>query len=70
MYKLKKLIKQYAPEKYNDVFVNPNLKANYSAYIGMTKVNGNKQPIKEKVCSQEDFCKYILKILQGRKKLT
>ncbi|MFI3142076.1 MAG: type II CRISPR RNA-guided endonuclease Cas9 [Clostridia bacterium] len=62
---LKELIKQYIPEKYKDVFVNPNLKVNYPAYIGMSNINGKKVPIKEKICSQEDFCKYILSLLKN-----
>lgn len=48
---------------YKAVFGVPDKKdTNYSAYIGMAKKNGKKQPI-EKKCSQEDFYKFLKKQL-------
>ena len=50
-------------EVYEAVFgVSEKNEANYSAYIGMAKKNGKKQPI-EKKCSQEDFYKFLKKQL-------
>lgn len=61
---LKRVIKNYYPEKYKEVFSNPTVKNNYCAYIGMTKKNGKKLII-DKCCSQEDFHKFLVKILKG-----
>lgn len=58
--KLKTLIRRYCPEEYKMCFsvVLPN---NYCAYAGQCKKGGRKQKINR--CSQEDFYKYIKKIL-------
>ncbi len=48
---------------YRKVFGEPGKTANYSAYVGMVKKNGKKQPI-NKNCSREDFYKFLKKTLQ------
>lgn len=48
---------------YRKVFGEPGKTANYSAYVGMVKKNGKKQPI-DKKCSREDFYKFLKKTLQ------
>lgn len=60
---LKKLVKENLPvTAYKELFVQTNEKlANYSAYIGMTKKNGKKQPLEGKLCSKEDFYSYLKK---------
>ncbi len=56
--KVKQLLRM-DKEVYEAVFgVSEKNEANYSAYIGMAKKNGKKQPI-EKKCSQEDFYKFL-----------
>lgn len=60
--KLKKLL-QTNRTVYQEVFGEPKKTANYSAYVGMVKKNGKKQPI-DKKCSREDFYKFLKKILQ------
>ena len=58
--KVKQLLRM-DKEVYEAVFgVSEKNEANYSAYIGMAKKNGKKQPI-EKKCSQEDFYKFLKK---------
>lgn len=55
--RLKALIKQYmTKEDYDKVFVHTqdNLN-NYSAYVGMTKKNGQKIDMQSKQCSKSDF---------------
>ena len=60
--KLKTLLKRNK-DLYNQVFGVPAKgEFNYSAYIGMVKKNGRKQPL-EKNCSKEDFYDYLKKIL-------
>lgn len=60
--KVKQLLRM-DKEVYEAVFgVSEKNEANYSAYIGMAKKNGKKQPI-EKKCSQEDFYKFLKKQL-------
>lgn len=60
---LKKLVKENLPATaYKELFVQTNEKlANYSAYVGMTKKNGKKQPLDGKLCSKEDFYSYLKK---------
>lgn len=60
---LKEMIKQYQPNSYNDIFKNNDVSHNYVSYVGLGKKNGNKAVVKNKICSQEDFCKYVLKEL-------
>lgn len=59
---LKKAVRQYAPDKYRDVFKagDKTHVGNYCSYSG---VCGKGKP--EKTCDQEDFCKYCRKILSG-----
>ncbi|MDE6566587.1 MAG: type II CRISPR RNA-guided endonuclease Cas9 [Lachnospiraceae bacterium] len=49
---------------YNKVFGVPDKTANYSAYIGMVKKNGKKQPI-ENNCSREEFYDFLRKTLKA-----
>ncbi len=60
---LKELVKeQLGKEIYQEVFVKTDEKlANYSAYVGMTKINGKKQPLAGKQCSQKDFYDFLKK---------
>lgn len=69
---LKAVIKKYFPGKdgknnskvYRDLFTSFNTKNNYPAYIGMTKHNGKKVAVESR-CSQEDFYKYLKKLLEN-----
>lgn len=62
--KLKTLLKEKAPSQYRRVFGYPVKKEeNYSAYIGMVKVNGRKKPLDDKTCSREKFYAFLKKIL-------
>lgn len=61
---LKYVVNKYIPEQYKNIFVNPNCKNNYCSYIGMTKKNNKKCTINKK-CTQDEFCKFIEKILKG-----
>lgn len=65
---LKKLVKENLPATaYKELFVQTSEKlANYSAYIGMTKKNGKKQPLEGKLCSKEDFYSYLKKHVLDR----
>lgn len=56
---LKKAIRTYAPEKYKEVFKDADVKGNYCSYAGIC---GKGKPVKS--CDQEEFCKFIKKILQ------
>lgn len=61
--RLKVLIKQYmTKEDYDKVFVHTqdNLN-NYSAYVGMTKKNGQKIDMQSKQCSKSDFYAFLKK---------
>lgn len=60
---LKKLIKEYlSKEIYRMVFVKNDEKLNnYSAYVGMVKINGKKVPLAGKQCSKEDFYAFLRK---------
>ncbi len=64
---LKRLVRQnLGREAYREIFVRTGEKlANYSAYIGMTKVNGRKVPVEGKQCSREDFYAYLKKKVLG-----
>ncbi|MFA6368536.1 MAG: type II CRISPR RNA-guided endonuclease Cas9, partial [Bacteroidales bacterium] len=61
---LKKVIKEYAPQKYNEVFRSPSQKDNYCCYIGSTMINAKKLSI-EKKCNYDDFSKYIKTIIDN-----
>lgn len=59
---LKSLTKTYLNRKvYHDIFVDPNITNNYPAYIGHTKVNGQKQEMAVKRTKRADFYAYIKK---------
>ena len=68
---LKAVIKKYFPGKdgrknskeYRELFSSFNTKNNYPAYIGMTKHNGKKVIIESR-CIQDDFYKYVKKLLE------
>lgn len=60
---LKKIIRQYKPDAYNQIFKNPSVKNNYCAYAGVAKVKRKKVSI-EKRCTQADFNKYVQSILR------
>ena len=60
---LKKLVRAYKPNEYKNIFNAADIAGNYPSYIGCTKKNGSKIPILKK-CSQEDFCKFILRKLK------
>ena len=60
---LKNVIKKYRKEYYDKVFKDVGKEANYCRYIGRAKKKGKKVVI-EKRCSQEEFCKYIEKIIK------
>lgn len=60
---LKELVKKYSPTSYKKIFSenkNKNV-PNYVAYSG--HVSGTKKYAEKYSCSQEDFCKFILKEL-------
>ncbi len=63
---LKKFIKKYVPNKYDEVFRSSSNANNYAAYIGKNKTSGEDVNIK-KAKSREDFCKYILPIIKSVK---
>lgn len=60
---LKRLVKTYCPEKYNDIF-RGDKKDNYLYYSHNIKsLRGSESP-KEKFCGKEDFCKFLHKQLK------
>lgn len=60
---LKKLVKEnLSKDIYKEIFVKTEEKlSNYSAYIGMCKINGRKVQIEGKQCDQGDFYAYLKK---------
>lgn len=60
---LKKIVRKYlTKEEYKDIFVSTSDKfKNYSAYIGMTKINGKKVDLQSKRCNKEEFYDFIKK---------
>ena len=60
---LKKTVRKYlTKDEYKNIFVNTSDKLkNYSAYIGMTKINGKKVDLQSKRCSREEFYDFIKK---------
>lgn len=60
--KLKEYVKNYYPEKYKKIFTEKSEKINnYVAYSRRTLASG------EHVCTQEDFCKFLLNELPNLK---
>ncbi len=55
---LKAIVKQFCPEKMSAIFSDQNSTCNYCAWIGKSTGKNNKS-----VCSQEEFYKYLKKIL-------
>lgn len=61
---LKEYLKNYLPNKYNEVFKTTKSGLNnYVAYTGHIKRNGKTGVLDGKTCSQEDFCAYLKKLL-------
>lgn len=60
---LKKFIKKYIPEKYNEIFRDACDKANYTAYSYNVSSVNKELPDKFNKCTQEDFCKYLRQIV-------
>ncbi|MBR5318112.1 MAG: type II CRISPR RNA-guided endonuclease Cas9 [Peptococcaceae bacterium] len=60
---LKDLVKeQLGKDAYREVFVKTEDKlANYTAYIGMTKINGKKRALEGKQCTQKEFYDFLKK---------
>ena len=60
---LKKIVKIHlSQEDYKNIFVKTSDKLfNYPAYIGMTKVNGQKVVMQGKQCSKDDFYQFLKK---------
>lgn len=61
---LKKFIKKYAPQRYNDVFRSDKNTSNYVAYIGNNKTSNEDKNVK-KTAKREDFCKYVLSVIRS-----
>ena len=66
--KLKQIIKKYIPGEYKKFFNDNNTKDNYVAYVGMTKKNGKKLPVKDS-CDQNELCKNVKKMLEKVKEV-
>lgn len=64
---LKRLVKaNLGKEVYKNIFIlTDEKKANYCAYIGMTKVNGKKCEVAGKQCSKEEFYAFLKKEVVG-----
>lgn len=61
--KLKKYVKEYLPEKKDEIFKTSKDKLNnYVAYSAHIKTSNGTGVLKNK-CNQEDFCKYLKKVL-------
>ena len=60
---LKRLVKEnLGKREYQNIFIRADEKiANYSAYIGMTKINGKKSQMIGKKCSKEEFYAFLKK---------
>lgn len=56
---LKKGVKKYAPEKYHEIFKDKATKGNYCSYVNKC---GKEKP--KDTCNQEEFCRYVKKILE------
>ena len=61
---LKKYVRKYLLEKYNEIFkVTKSGLCNYVAYTGHIKKNGRTGVLDGKTCGREDFCAYLKKVL-------
>lgn len=60
---LKKFIRKYRPDKFNDIFRSDSLPANYVAYSYHTKNTKHPENVKKKA-TKEEFCDYIRKIVK------
>lgn len=61
---LKRLLKKYYPQGYNEMFVASEKKLdNYCAYVGTAKKNNKKIDIQHR-CSKQEFMKHLGKILE------
>lgn len=60
---LKRLVKENLDKKaYQNIFIRADEKiANYSTYIGMTKINGKKSQSNSKKCGKEEFYAFLKK---------
>lgn len=63
---LKDIIKEYIPQKYDDIFRSETTKGNYVSYVGKNKIAGESVSVKKET-SQEDFCKYVLSAVKSIK---
>ena len=59
---LKRIVRKYCPDQFNSVFRDPTIVDNYVAY----SYHGANENTKKR-CAQEDFCKYIRKIVRDIK---
>lgn len=58
---LKTFVKEYIPDEYNKIFREANQKFNYCSYVG--KVSKKGDILKNSICSQEEFCKFLRDLL-------
>lgn len=58
---LRAVFRKYAPNEYNKMFRSDQEKCNYCAYTG--HVSAKNGVLKNGICTQEDFCKFALKLL-------
>ena len=63
---LKRFVKAYAPDKYNDIFRSKDTNNNYVSYIGKNQT-ANKDVNVKKTTGKEDFCKYVLSSIKSIK---
>lgn len=61
---LKSFIRKYKPDKYNEIFRDDSVAANYVAYSYHTKDVKNSKNVKKGKAKKEDFCDYIRKIVK------
>lgn len=61
---LKRLVRKYIPQKYNEIFRDPSVNNNYVAYIGGNKTANEKDKPKKKT-SKREFCEYIEKLMKS-----
>lgn len=60
---LKKFVKRFCPDEYNNIFRISDVKlCNYVAYSGCVK-QGGKTGVLEGTCTQTDFCAFLKKVL-------
>lgn len=58
---LRAVFRKYAPNEYNTMFRSDTEKCNYCAYTGHASAKNG--VLKNDICTQEDFCKFALKLL-------